>query len=126
MMKRSISMFVLLAAGAVAADLPVRMPFFPWLQIAGLVLLSAILVTMGLDTAFWNISWIVGVPWQLIARQKNGVPDLINGVDAIDPTKVGGFKTSKELDAMIESTGVAASMSANNLILKSGRSGPFS
>src|SRR3954447_4383536 len=31
-----------------------------------------------------------------------------------------------ELDAMIESTGVAASISANNLILKSGRSGPFS
>ena len=31
-----------------------------------------------------------------------------------------------ELDAMIESVGVAASISANNLILKSGRSGPFS
>src|SRR5579871_5051876 len=31
-----------------------------------------------------------------------------------------------ELDAMIESGGVAESMSANNLILKSGRSGPFS
>jgi L-asparagine transporter-like permease len=46
-----------------AADLPVRMPFFPWLQIAGLALLAAILVTMGLDTEFWNISWIVGVPW---------------------------------------------------------------
>ena len=44
-------------------ELPVRMPFFPWLQIAGLVLLVAILVTMGLDTEFWNISWIVGVPW---------------------------------------------------------------
>ncbi len=29
-----------------------------------------------------------------------------------------------ELDAMIESGGVAASISANNLILKSGRSGP--
>ena len=46
-----------------AQDLPVRMPFFPGLQIAGLVLLVAILITMGLDTAFWNISWIVGVPW---------------------------------------------------------------
>lgn len=44
-------------------DLPLRMPFFPGLQIAGLVLLAAILVTMGLDTEFWNISWIVGVPW---------------------------------------------------------------
>src|SRR6266446_7766332 len=31
-----------------------------------------------------------------------------------------------ELDAMIESGGVASSISANNLILKSGRSGPFS
>src|SRR2546426_12524696 len=31
-----------------------------------------------------------------------------------------------ELDAIIESGGVALSMSANNLILKSGRSGPFS
>ena len=47
-------------------DLPVRTPFFPWLQFAGLALLSAILVTMGLDTAFWNISWIVGVPWLLL------------------------------------------------------------
>jgi AAT family amino acid transporter len=46
-----------------AEDLPVRMPFFPGLQIVGLVLLAAILVTMGLDTDFWNISWIVGVPW---------------------------------------------------------------
>lgn len=46
-----------------AEDLPVRMPFFPALQIVGLVLLAAILVTMGLDTDFWNISWIVGVPW---------------------------------------------------------------
>ncbi len=46
-----------------AEDLPVRMPFFPWLQVAGLFLLGAILVTMGLDTDFWNISWIVGVPW---------------------------------------------------------------
>jgi len=43
--------------------LPVRMPFFPGLQIVGLILLVAILVTMGLDTEFWNISWIVGVPW---------------------------------------------------------------
>ena len=46
-----------------ADELPVRMPFFPILQIVGLILLAAILVTMGLDTEFWNISWIVGVPW---------------------------------------------------------------
>ena len=43
--------------------LPVRMPFFPWMQLAGLALLFAVLITMGLDTEFWNISWIVGVPW---------------------------------------------------------------
>jgi L-asparagine transporter-like permease len=49
-----------------AADLPVRMPFFPLMQIAGLVLLVAILITMGLDTAFWDISWIVGVPWLVL------------------------------------------------------------
>ena len=47
------------------ASLPVRMPFFPYMQIAGLALLAAILITMGLDTAFWNISWIVGIPWLL-------------------------------------------------------------
>jgi L-asparagine transporter-like permease len=43
--------------------LPVRMPFFPIAQITGIALLSAILITMGLDTEFWDISWIVGVPW---------------------------------------------------------------
>jgi AAT family amino acid transporter len=43
--------------------LPVRMPLFPIAQITGIALLSAILVTMGLDTEFWDISWIVGVPW---------------------------------------------------------------
>jgi AAT family amino acid transporter len=45
-----------------AAELRVRMPLFPWLQIAGLFILGAVLVTMGLDPA-WNVSWIVGVPW---------------------------------------------------------------
>ena len=49
-----------------APELPVRMPFFPWLQIAALGLLVAVLVTMGLDTEFWNISWIVGVPWLVL------------------------------------------------------------
>ncbi len=46
-----------------AADLPVRMPWFPFIQIAGLALLCAVLVTMGLDKDTWRISWIVGVPW---------------------------------------------------------------
>ncbi|MGZ2747225.1 amino acid permease [Burkholderia stagnalis] len=50
-------------AGWKGDKLPVRMPLFPIAQIAGIVLLSAILITMGLDTDFWNISWIVGVPW---------------------------------------------------------------
>jgi L-asparagine transporter-like permease len=45
------------------ADLPVRMPWFPAVQIAGLALLCAVLVTMGLDKETWRISWIVGVPW---------------------------------------------------------------
>lgn len=49
-----------------AEDLPVRMPLFPYMQIAGLTLLAAILITMGLDTEFWNISWIVGVPWLVL------------------------------------------------------------
>ena len=46
---------------------------------------------------------IVGVPWQLIARAHGGVPDLVNGVSALDATQVGGFKSSAELaldDAM--------------------------
>ena len=45
-----------------AADLPVRMPLCPAMQIAGLALLVALLVTMGLDKD-WNVSWMVGVPW---------------------------------------------------------------
>ncbi len=45
-----------------AEDLPVRMPFFPYMQFAGLALLAAIMITMGLDKD-WNLSWIVGVPW---------------------------------------------------------------
>lgn len=47
----------------VAADLPVRMPGFPLVQITGLALLCAIMVTMALDKETWRISWIVGVPW---------------------------------------------------------------
>ncbi|WP_238933429.1 amino acid permease [Brevibacillus choshinensis] len=43
--------------------LPVRAPLFPVLQIVGIVLIAAILITMGLDTEFWNVSWIIGVPW---------------------------------------------------------------
>lgn len=46
-------------------DLAVRMPFFPWMQIAGIGLLVAVLVTMGLDKD-WNTSWKFGVPWVLL------------------------------------------------------------
>ena len=45
-----------------ASDLPVRMPFFPVMQIAGLAILSALLLTMAFDPD-WRLSWIVGVPW---------------------------------------------------------------
>jgi amino acid transporter, AAT family len=62
-----------------AADLPVRMPGFPIVQIAGLTLLCAVLVTMGLDKETWRISWIVGVPWlalisatYFILKARNG------------------------------------------------------
>lgn len=48
-----------------AESLPVRMPLFPAIQLAGLALLAALLVTMGLD-ADWKISWIVGVPWLVL------------------------------------------------------------
>ena len=48
------------------ADLPVRTPGFPVVQIAGLLLLCAVLVTMGLDKQTWQISWIVGIPWLLL------------------------------------------------------------
>jgi amino acid transporter, AAT family len=48
------------------ADLPVHMPFFPAIQFAGLALLCAVLVTMGLDKEIWRISWIVGVPWLVL------------------------------------------------------------
>ena len=44
------------------ATLAVRMPGYPLLQIAGVALLSAVLITMGLDKDWW-LSWIVGLPW---------------------------------------------------------------
>jgi L-asparagine transporter-like permease len=48
-----------------AAELPVRMPLFPFIQIAGLGLLAALLVTMALDKD-WNLSWLVGIPWLVL------------------------------------------------------------
>jgi len=49
-----------------ARTLPVRMPLFPWMQCVGLLLLAAILITMGLDTKFFYVSWLVGVPWVIL------------------------------------------------------------
>jgi len=67
----------------------VRMPFFPAAQLAGIALLMAILITMGLDTEFWNISWIVGVPWlvtisvaYLAFRKRIGRAVLASGAEA--------------------------------------------
>jgi AAT family amino acid transporter len=48
-----------------ARDLPVRMPLFPWMQYAGLLMLAAILITMGLDTNLY-VSWLYGVPWIIL------------------------------------------------------------
>lgn len=48
-----------------AAALPVRMPFFPWMQYAGLAMLAAILVTMGFDSHL-RVSWLYGVPWMAL------------------------------------------------------------
>ena len=45
-----------------AARLPVRMPFFPWMQYAGIAMLVGVLVTMGLDPTL-DVSWLYGVPW---------------------------------------------------------------
>jgi L-asparagine transporter-like permease len=46
--------------------LPVRMPLFPWMQYAGLLLLAAILITMGLDRKFYYMSWVMGIPWVVL------------------------------------------------------------
>jgi AAT family amino acid transporter len=48
-----------------AATLPVRMPFFPWMQYAGLAMLGAVLVTLGL-TSNLEVSWLYGVPWVVL------------------------------------------------------------
>lgn len=48
------------------AALSSRAPFSPYLQWLALLLLVAVLITMGLDTEFWNIAIIVGVPWVAI------------------------------------------------------------
>lgn len=49
-----------------ADELPVRMPLFPYAQCLAIALLAAILLTMAFDREFWNVAWIVGVPWLLV------------------------------------------------------------
>ena len=58
-------------------DLPVRMPFFPYMQIAGILLLMAVLVTMALDREVWRVSWLVGVPWLLLVSAGYFISKLI-------------------------------------------------
>jgi L-asparagine transporter-like permease len=48
------------------AQLPVQAPLFPYPQILALALLTAILITMGMDRDFWRLSIIVGIPWVLL------------------------------------------------------------
>lgn len=45
------------------AALSSQAPFSPYLQVVAALLLLSLLVTMGLDTEFWNIAIIVGLPW---------------------------------------------------------------
>jgi len=47
-------------------ELPIRMPLFPVVQLIGLGVLVAVLITMGLDKEVWGISWLVGIPWLLL------------------------------------------------------------
>src|SRR5215469_14122131 len=47
------------------SELPVRMPLFPWMQYAGLLMLAAILITMGFDPNLY-VSWLYGVPWMIL------------------------------------------------------------
>jgi len=83
-----------------AASLPVRMPGFPAVQVAGLLLLCAILVTMALDKETWRISWIVGVPWIALlsvgyavvkARRRRAAP--------IEAAPIEAAATAAKLDA---------------------------
>jgi L-asparagine transporter-like permease len=59
-------------------DIPLKTALFPWMQIAGLGLLSALMITMAFSPD-WNISWIVGVPWlgllsvAYVLRKRRGV-----------------------------------------------------
>ncbi len=43
-----------------------RAPLFPVPQIIAIITLAALLITMAFDRDYWNIAWIVGVPWLLL------------------------------------------------------------
>lgn len=43
-----------------------RAPWFPVPQVVAIGMLVALLLTMLFDTEFWNVAWIVGVPWLII------------------------------------------------------------
>jgi L-asparagine transporter-like permease len=68
--------------------LPLRLPLFPWIQIAAIVLLLGVLITMGLDEQ-WSASLMVGIPWLLLLsvifvihrlRSAKTAPAAKNGV----------------------------------------------
>lgn len=48
------------------ARLPVRAPLYPYPQWLALGLLTAILISMGMDRDFWRLSIIVGIPWIML------------------------------------------------------------
>jgi len=64
------------------AAFTVRMPLFPWMQYAGIAMLAAVLVTMGLDSHL-DVSWLYGVPWvaliSLIYFVRRGRPQTGKG-----------------------------------------------
>jgi L-asparagine transporter-like permease len=71
------------------APLPVRMPFFPWMQYAGLALLAGILVTMGLDSTLY-VSWVYGVPWVVLISLAYFVRRARLRTDAAAQTRESG------------------------------------
>jgi L-asparagine transporter-like permease len=69
------------------SELPVRMPLFPWMQYAGLLMIAAILITMGFDPSLY-LSWVYGVLWLILvsaayfywrARHRRAAADTAAG-----------------------------------------------